>query len=250
MRCNSYTIVNYVDDLLGLENLDISDPSFNFLLKILSQADFPISQSNLAPSSTSCVCLGLLIDTVKETISVPKEKNVGYYKWALSQKTLSKNNLQSLIGSLMFLHRNVKPTCVFPIELDACLGDLGGCWGSNIYFTQILDHIKVDNSNITHCELFNAFVALTVWGSQWKGRRLLINLDNMASVAIVNSGFTKDIKLAAIARNIWMQCALYDIEIVASHLAGVENKVADLLSRWSGLSTQWSTLYDLIPEPC
>ena len=79
MRCNSYTIVNYVDDLLGLENLDISDPSFNFLLKILSQTDFPISQSNLAPSSTSCVCLGLLIDTVKETISVPKEKNVGYY---------------------------------------------------------------------------------------------------------------------------------------------------------------------------
>ena len=71
----------------------------------------------------------------------------------------------------------------------------------------------------------------------------------MASVAIVNSGFTKDTKLATIARNIWMQCALYDIEIVASYLPGVDNRVADLLSRWAGLPIQWSTLYNLIPEP-
>ena len=55
--------------------------------------------------------------------------------------------------------------------------------------------------------------------------------------------------LASIARNIWMQCALYDIEIVASHLAGIDNRVPDLLSRWAGLPTQWSTLYNLIPEP-
>ena len=137
-----------------------------------------------------------------------------------------------------------------PIELDTCLQGLGGRWGSNVYYPQIPDHIKVDNSSITHFELFNVFIALTVWGSQWKGRRLLINLNNIASVAIVNSGFTKDEKLASIARNIWMQCALYGIEIVASHLAGIDNTVADLLSRWTGLPTQWSTLYKLIPDPC
>ena len=304
MRCNSFTIVNYVDDLLGLENLDISDPSFQFLLKILSQSGFPISQSKLAPPSTSCVCLGLLIDTVKETISVPEEKIsdiLNKCTWALSQKSLSKNNLQSLIGSLMFLHRSVKPTRVFtnrllntlrqmgsnpvpvnkhikqdlqwflhfvpqyngssvyrhipfsehqPIELDACLQGLGGRWGSNVYCAPIPDHMKKDNPNITHFELFNVFVALTVWGSQWRGRKLLVHLDNIASVAIVNSGFTKDEKLAAIARDIWMQRAVHDIEIMASHLAGIDNRVADLLSRWDSLSNQWSMLYSLIPEPC
>ena len=50
MRCNSLTVVNYVDDLLGLENPDISDSSFNFLLKILSQAGFSISHSKLCLS--------------------------------------------------------------------------------------------------------------------------------------------------------------------------------------------------------
>ena len=85
----------------------------------------------------------------------------------------------------------------------------------------IPDYIKGDESNITHFELFNVFVALTVWGSQWKGSKLLIHLDNIASVAIVNTGFTRDKKLASIPRNIWMQCALYDIELVASHLAVV-----------------------------
>ena len=104
MRCNSFTIVNYVDDLLGLENPDVLDPCFQFLLKILAQAGFPISSSKLTPPSTSCVCLGLLIDTIKETISVPKEKMsdiLNRCTWALSQKSLSKNNLQSLIGSIL-----------------------------------------------------------------------------------------------------------------------------------------------------
>ena len=64
-----------------------------------------ILQSCPPPPSTSCVCLGLLIDTVKETISVPEKKIsdiLDRCTWALSQKFLSKNNLQSLIGSLMF----------------------------------------------------------------------------------------------------------------------------------------------------
>ena len=137
-----------------------------------------------------------------------------------------------------------------PIELDACLQGLGGRWGANVYYSHIPDYIKGDESNITHFELFNVFIALTVWGSQWKGRKLLIRLDNIASVAIVNSGFTRDKKLASIARNIWMQWALYDIDLVASHLAGVDNRIADLLSRWTGSPSQWSTLYACIPDPC
>ena len=60
------------------------------------------------------------------------------YKWALSQKTLSKNNLQSLIGSLMFLHRNVKPTCVFTNHLLTTLRNMG----SNPVLVD--EHIKQD----------------------------------------------------------------------------------------------------------
>ena len=148
------------------------------------------------------------------------------------------------------VYRHISFSEHLPIELDACLDGLGGRWGSNIYPTPNPDHIQGHSFNITHFELFSVVVPLTVWGSQWRGRKLLINLGNMASISIVNSGFTKDVKLAIIARNIWIQCALYDIEIVASHLAGADNRFADLLSRWSCLSTHWFTLYDLIPEPC
>ena len=96
------------------------------------------------------------------------------------------------------------------------------------YSAQISDQIKLDAANITHSELLNSFVALFIWASNWWSRKLLINLDNMASVVFVNLGFTKHSKLATIAQNIWMQCALYDIKIVASHLAGVTNRVVDL----------------------
>ena len=45
--------------------------------------------------------------------------------WALSQKSLSKNNLQPLIASLMFLHRSVRPTRIFTNRLLTTLRNMG-----------------------------------------------------------------------------------------------------------------------------
>ena len=46
------------------------------------------------------------------------------------------------------------------------------------------------------------------------------------------TGSTKDVMLAAIARNIWLEIAKWDIEIKLTHIPGVTNMIADLLSRW------------------
>ena len=75
----------------------------------------------MAAPSTSCVCLGLLIDTIQEKMSDILDK----CKWALAQKTLSTNQLQSLIRSLMFLHRGVKHTRVFNNHLLNTLRNMG-----------------------------------------------------------------------------------------------------------------------------
>ena len=50
--------------------------------------------------------------------------------------------------------------------------------------------------------------------------------------SVIKSGRTRDMILAAYARNICMLAAVFDIEITVIHLPGVENTVADLLSRW------------------
>ena len=60
-------------------------------------------------------------------------------------------------------------------------------------------------------------------------------------VTVLKSGKTRDPYLAACARNIWFESALADIDLQYAHIRGVDNKVADVLSRWKGSieQTQW-----------
>ena len=116
MNKNDYVIFNYVDDLLGVgKGQNILD-SFDFLLNILYRLGFPISKSKLATSSSTCNCLGIIVDTKNVTLSVPAEKLAEILKKCkkVSQLiTTSKQQLESLLGSLMFIHKCVKPTRYF-----------------------------------------------------------------------------------------------------------------------------------------
>ena len=78
----------------------------------------------------------------------------------------------------------------------------------------------------------NILVAVRVWENVWKHQHILIKCDNQAVVSVLNSGKTQDLTLAAIARNIMMEISEQDIDLQVIHILRVENKIADLLSRW------------------
>ena len=59
-----------------------------------------------------------------------------------------------------------------------------------------------------------------------------IACDNQAVVQVLNSGRTRDLTRAAIARNIQFQAALMNISLKVMHIPGKVNTIADLLSRW------------------
>ena len=132
-----------------------------------------------------------------------------------------------------------------PIVLDVSLKSFEGCWGSCVYKSDIPWFLLQLNTSITHLELFNIFVALKVWGSDWSSQKLVISLDNSAAVSIINSGFTRDPLLAIIARNVWFEGAVNDIQIWARHVLGVKNQVADLLSGGKLMGTLWLCLQNL-----
>ena len=71
-----------------------------------------------------------------------------------------------------------------------------------------------------------------MWGNRYGGRKVQIFCDNEASVRVINSGKTKDEFMASCIRELWLEVATYKFELRAIHLAGVENRVADWLSRW------------------
>ena len=132
------------------------------------------------------------------------------------------------------------------MELDASLQGLGARWGLQVDTVTI--PIGYQNFNIVHLELVNILAAIRVWANQWKHQKVSIACDNEAVVQVLSSGKTRDLTLAAIARNIQFQVALYDIDLKVRHIPGKANIIADLLSRWALVSQPLKKLQSLLPN--
>ena len=115
-----------------------------------------------------------------------------------------------------------------------------------VYSLSILKGFR--NYPIVHLEILNIVVALKVWGSLWKDHIIEVKCDNMAVVEVLNIGRARDLMLATSARNIWLLTSMNNIELVVTHIPGVTNIVADLLSRWQGSHHDITKLNDLIPD--
>ena len=67
--------------------------------------------------------------------------------------------------------------------------------------------------------------------------------DNIAMVEVLTFGRARDPIMAISARNIWLLVAMFNVNIVVNHISGLENTVADFLSRWH------QNLHHLIDSP-
>ena len=82
----------------------------------MAKLGLSVSEKKLVMLSTKAVCLGILIDSQNGTISIPPEKleqvNTMVRQW-LTKNVVTKQQLQSLLGSLLYVHKCVKPAHVF-----------------------------------------------------------------------------------------------------------------------------------------
>ena len=116
MRQQGYTIFNCIDDLVGIGPLSTVKKAYKYLMELLETLGFPISDSKLAPPSSRCNCLGVIVDTQNATLSVPQGKLceiMDKCNNALGKAKVSKQQLQSIIGSLMFVAKCVRSTRYF-----------------------------------------------------------------------------------------------------------------------------------------
>ena len=90
------------------------------------------------------------------------------------------------------------------------------------------------NWSIVQLEMVNILLAVRLFQAQWAGRKILIKCDTEAVFSVLRSGRTKDLYLGACARNIWYVCAFANINVYYIHIRGLDNRVADLLSHWTG----------------
>ena len=299
LRQRGHCVINYVDDFVGVGTPSVASASYDCLLELLRRLGLDVSKKKLCPPSTKAVCLGVEIDTVACTISVPPDKlqRIRHMvdAWG-NRRFCSVRQLQSLLGHLMYIQKCVKPSRYFVnrilellrsnydahsvtltqdfkrdirwfkafltqyngssfydhkpvqavLELDACLTGLGGRYNEKVYHLPIARHYK--NLHITQLEMINILVAIRIFGPTWSHKKVLIKCDNLAVVQVLQSGRTRDAFMAACVRNVWLEAALSDVQLIYKHFPGKLNSVADLLSRWQNTAHQFHLLQCLVPN--
>ena len=134
-----------------------------------------------------------------------------------------------------------------PIHLDASLTGLGGHFGSMVYSLPI--PLGFMDYTIVHLEILNIVVAAKIWVTHWSNQKVQIFCDNMAVVEVLTTGKTRDKTLATCSRNLWLIAAIFNIDFIFSHIPGVKNTVADLLSRWKNDPQHTQKLEKLVAKP-
>ena len=85
--------------------------------------------------------------------------------------------------------------------------------------------------NITTKELVPIVIAVAIWGHLWASKHVRVRSDNMAVVDILRARSSHDSKVMHLLRCLHFFSAKHDVRISASHIAGVQNTLADALSR-------------------
>ena len=110
-------LMNYIDDLIYCGLPSTIDASHHFLLNLLQDLGLDISHKKLCPPDTKVICLGILFDTVNIAISIPPDKLSEIVKvcheWSDKIIVNNKNQLQSLLGLLLYISKCVKPARYF-----------------------------------------------------------------------------------------------------------------------------------------
>ena len=117
------------------------------------------------------------------------------------------------------------------VFVDASLAGVGAKWNENVNASNYPNKFA-NNLTIVHFEVVNILVALRLWAQCWSHKKIQIFCDSLAVVNALNSGHIQDEFIMACARTLWAIAAEYDIQLVYSHIYGVNNKYADCLSRW------------------
>lgn len=303
---DGFESVNYIDDFGGAESsLERALQAFDNLKKIFQKAGVSESTEKAVPPAQIMTFLGIGFDTRSMTMFVSESRLLELKDLSflfLNAKKLTKTQLQSIIGKLMFAAKCVPAARVFMnrlfnalrklhrsshhvritadlkkdlfwwskflpdfngrslipevfwsetdslIQCDACLSGAGAVFQSMAFHAEFPEFIMKQQLHINALEFLTLIVALKLWAHQIPGKKISLFCDNMATVQVINSGFSRDLFMQTCLRELVFVLSVNNVQIRACHITGSENRLADFLSRWHLGSEFKSRLRELRPD--
>jgi hypothetical protein len=107
---------------------------------------------------------------------------------------------------------------------------VNGHWAQEKWGTRF--PIEVQSNNITFLELFPIIVALEIFGEAVSNKKVLFHCYNAAVCEIINSQTSKCERVMDLVHPMVLRCLQLNAFTKAWHIPGVENVIADSLSRF------------------
>ncbi|KAK3735839.1 hypothetical protein QZH41_007474 [Actinostola sp. cb2023] len=127
------------------------------------------------------------------------------------------------------------------VTADAA-GSIGyGAFHGLEWFNGIWSEPQKDMS-IAYKELFPIVIAADLWGAKWVKLHVLFRSDNEAVDVILNSRTSRVPCIMHLVRHLLSSAACYNFTFAAQHIPGIQNSVADALSRFN-----WQEFRQLAP---
>ena len=163
---------------------------------------------------------------------------------------------RSFLPPLPFLHYALlRQTTRNPTQITS---DASGTWGCGAFYNSFWFQFSwlqiLQDLHITIKELLPIVMAAAIWGDHWQNKSVQCRCDNLAAVHIINSGTSSNAHAMALLRCLHFITAKFNNILSAVHLPGVDNELADALSRnnlayFLSHNPQASPLPSLIPTP-
>ena len=113
------------------------------------------------------------------------------------------------------------------ISTDACLTGCGGTGFGYYFHLEFPAEIGAKyRNNISGLELLAIIIAVKVWVQKSKNR-FVVSCDNKAAVFAINAGRIRDPNILACLRELWYYAAVYQFDVRAIHVPGVNNTIPD-----------------------
>ena len=86
--------------------------------------------------------------------------------------------------------------------------------------------------NIAVLEFYPIVLSICLWGHKMSNQSVLIFTDNESLVHVINKQSCRDTSLMFFVRKLVLHCLRHNIRFKARHVPGIDNKLADCLSRF------------------